>query len=370
MSRIALLLPRLSRYGGVEQFARRLAGALADAHDVDFICGRCEGVPPTGVRAVVVGRPRGPKLFRLAWFLWAAERARRRGRYDLVLSLGPSWNQDLLRVGGGPQAVFWRLSEQAWPAGLPRLAKRLRRRLDPANWLTALVEARQWRSGCRIVCVSDAVADWVLEARPGLERPEVIYNLPDPKRFAPPSPERRRAARERLGLLPRDVLICTAATNFRLKGTESLVRALPLLPPAFCLLVAGGRAPHALRKLARRLGVQDRLVFAGRVQDMREVYHAADLFALPTYYDACSNAVLEARACGLPALSSDRNGSSVFLPAAWVTHRPDDPEDLARRLLATSRAPRPGPLTLPPDLPAGLEAWTALIERLLPPDAA
>ena len=41
MARIALILPRLSRYGGVEQFAFRLAEALAETrnseHEVEFL---------------------------------------------------------------------------------------------------------------------------------------------------------------------------------------------------------------------------------------------------------------------------------------------------------------------------------------------
>ena len=35
MARIALILPRLSRYGGVEQFAFRLAEALAETRNSD-----------------------------------------------------------------------------------------------------------------------------------------------------------------------------------------------------------------------------------------------------------------------------------------------------------------------------------------------
>ncbi len=366
MSRIALLLPRLSRYGGVEQFALRLAGALADRHDVDFICGRCECMPPLGVRVVAVGRPAGPRSLKLLRFLWGAERARRAGNYDLTVSLGPSWNQDLLRVGGGPQEIFRKLSEHAWPAGSARLFKRLRRRLSPAGLITGLVETRQYRSGCRIACVSDLVADWILQARPEIPRPTVIYNLPDPERFFPAGPNQREAARRRLGLLPDDVVISTASTNFRLKGTETLVRALALLPANFSLLVAGGRSSSALRTTAEHLGVGHRLAFLGRVDDMREVYHASDLFALPTWYDACSNAVLEALACGLPVLSSVFNGSSAFLPRDWITDNPDDPADLARRLRTMLGRALPVPPVPPPGAAAGLEAWIALIESLLP----
>lgn len=389
MARIAVVLPRLSRYGGVEQFAFRLAQALADTrdcqHEVDFICARVESPPPVGVRAVVVGRVGGFSWIKLLWFLVGAERARRRGGYDLVISLGKSWNQDLLRVGGGPQRNFWRLSERAWPAGLPRWGKRLRRALSPANWLTRLVDNRQYRSGCRIICVSETVADWVRQEYPERPAPEVIYNLPDLAKYRPPFPEERRQCRQALlaagqtlpmpdacGKTPgEDGLVCigTAASNFALKGTHVLIRALALLPERFRLYVAGGRSSRACQRLAAGLGVEKRLVFLGRVENMRAFYHGLDLFALPSFYDACSNAVLEAAACGLPTLSSASNGSSVFLPPDRILPDPGDADALAARLLALSREAA-APLHLPPDLPAGLDAWLAAINAMADAAAA
>ena len=183
MARIALILPRLSRYGGVEQFAFRLAEALAETrnseHEVEFICARSECLPPVGVRTHIVGRPGGLKFIKMLWFLIRAEQVRKRGNYDLVISLGKTWNQDMMRVGGGPQKTFWELSEKAWPAGFSRWFKHLRRRLLPSNWLTRIIDNHQYRSGCRIICVSDAVRHWTQKAYPGIPVPEVIYNLPD-----------------------------------------------------------------------------------------------------------------------------------------------------------------------------------------------
>ncbi len=386
MARIAVVLPRLSRYGGVEQFAFRLAQALADTrdcqHEVEFVCARIESPPPVGVRAVVVGRIGGFAWLKMLWFLIGAERARRRGGYDLVISLGKTWNQDLLRVGGGSQRTFWKLSERAWPAGLPRWGKRIRRLLSPVNWLTRIVDNRQYRSGCRIICASEAVADWVRQDYPGIPMPEVIYNLPNLRRFRPPLGEERERCRRALlaagseggftpdsgreGAAEADDFVCigTATSNFALKGTNVLVRALARLPERFRLYVAGGRSARACQRLAARLGVENRVVFLGRVDDMRTFYQGLDLFALPSFYDACSNAVLEAAACGLPTLSSASNGSSVFLPPDCVLSDPGDDEVLASRLLALSGKPAP-PFRLPQGLPAGLDAWVAAVNAMV-----
>ncbi len=88
-----------------------------------------------------------------------------------------------------------------------------------------------------------------------------------------------------------------------------------------------------------------------------------DLFVLPSFYDACSNAVLEALACGLKVLSSAANGSSVFLPPQHVIPDPGDVEDLTARLRALIEEPAPGPFRLPESIKAGLDEWVALINE-------
>jgi len=46
---------------------------------------------------------------------------------------------------------------------------------------------------------------------------------------------------------------------------------------------------------------------------MAECYAAADVFVLPTYYDACSLVVFEAMACGLPAITTICNGAAGII---------------------------------------------------------
>ena len=344
MARIALILPRLSRYGGVEQFAFRLAEALAETrnseHEVEFICARSECLPPVGVRTHIVGRPGGLKFIKMLWFLIRAEQVRKRGNYDLVISLGKTWNQDMMRVGGGPQKTFWELSEKAWPAGFSRWFKHLRRRLLPSNWLTRIIDNHQYRSGCRIICVSDAVRHWTQKAYPGIPVPEVIYNLPDLSRFTPPTPEQKLLSRIALNIDNNHVAIATATSNFALKGTGILIRSVAMLPENVHLFIAGGRDSEPYQRLAKKLGVAGRIHFLGKVEDMPALYRAMDLFVLPSFYDACSNAVLEALACGLKVLSTTANGSSVFLPQEHVTPDPGDAEDLAARIKALIDEPR------------------------------
>ncbi|MDD3313623.1 glycosyltransferase family 4 protein [Pseudodesulfovibrio sp.] len=366
--RLALTMPRLSRYGGAESFAWRLAEALAArGHGVDFICARCETEPPTGVRPVTVGRFGGLRLIKTLWFALMADRAVKRGGYDLVVGLGNTVNQDILRIGGGPISVFQQLSKRAWPAGFARDFKMLRRRLAPVNWVIRWLDDARMRRTRRIVCVSHLVRDWVVRAHPFLRAQDidVVYNRPDLGRFARVTDAEREALRREAGIGPDRFVIGTAATNFALKGVRYLIEALAGLPENFELHVAGGRHADKYLRQARALGVEDRVRFLGKVDDMRSFYGRTDLFVLATFYDACSNAVLEALACGCRVVSSALNGSAHFLPGKWVFPDPSDVDGLTSILGRVAAEERPGPFAWPDDVPSGLDPYVEMIESAL-----
>ncbi|CAK7010389.1 MAG: Lipopolysaccharide core biosynthesis protein RfaG [Desulfovibrio sp.] len=369
------MLPRFSRYGGVEQFGCRLAEALAaKGYSVDFICARQEVDAPANVTVRKTGRPFGPRWLKMLVFAKKAEAIRRANEYDCVISLGKTLHQDILRVGGGPLPEFWKLSERSYPAGTARCLKKLQRRLNPANILTRRIENEQYRTAKRIVAVSHFVRDLILSANPETDRDRmrVIYNKPDLTRFAAPSPEERKNARHAFGIAPETIAIGLATSNFQLKGTAPLIKALTKLPENCALVVAGGRNHAPYMKLAQELGLGDRVRFCGKVDDMPAWYKAIDVFTLPSFYDACSNAVLEALASGLPTLSSASNGSSYFLPPENVVANPGDANELAhvltRLVKEAARNTASGTretFVWPENIASGITAFVSLVEEYL-----
>lgn len=162
-----------------------------------------------------------------------------------------------------------------------------------------------------------------------------------------------------------EVFMGTASTNFRLKGVGPLIHALSLYPRPARLFIAGGRGNTEYRDLARALGVEERVHFCGRVEDMPSFLRALDLFVLPTFYDACSNAVLEALACGCRVVSSASNGSSRFLPEEAVLADPGDASAIARAMERLMQSPPPEAFAWPDDAAAGLDDFVAKIESML-----
>ncbi|HKI69020.1 MAG TPA: glycosyltransferase, partial [Verrucomicrobiae bacterium] len=94
------------------------------------------------------------------------------------------------------------------------------------------------------------------------------------------------------------------------KGLANLLSAWQKLGPDFgdwCVLIAGSGEPayeEQMRTLVKDLALDRSVVFLGPAygDDKRNAFAAADVFALPSYSEGFSVAVLEAAAAGLPVL--------------------------------------------------------------------
>ena len=89
----------------------------------------------------------------------------------------------------------------------------------------------------------------------------------------------------------------------------------------------------ALRAQVKRLGLEDRVEFAGAVPDVRPYLYAADVFVLPSDREGLSNSLLEAMACGLPCVApASAAGDQVLDPSSGIVPPSNDPRDLADAL--------------------------------------
>ena len=138
-----------------------------------------------------------------------------------------------------------------------------------------------------------------------------VFGAVDAARFrpAPADPAIRRA----LGLAPEHRVVGIVARVQPHRRFDLLLAAAKRLfaedPTARLLIVGRGTRREALaEEPARRLGIADRVIFAGyRRQDYAAVLQAMDVFTfLVPGSDGSCRALLEAAACGIPAVSSRR----------------------------------------------------------------
>ena len=118
------------------------------------------------------------------------------------------------------------------------------------------------------------------------------------------------ATRARLGIPAGAVVSGTVGKLAGGRGQDVFLHALAGAPATWGLVIGGGEVEKHLRKLALRLGVANRLTFAGYVEaGLEHLYAAMDLFVFPAAgSDHGHRAIAEASACGVPTLAADLPG--------------------------------------------------------------
>jgi glycosyltransferase involved in cell wall biosynthesis len=78
-------------------------------------------------------------------------------------------------------------------------------------------------------------------------------------------------------------------------------------------LVGEGPCRGELERLARELGIERQVIFAGPAKDTAPCYRALDVFLMSSYTEQMSIALLEAMATGLPVVTTDVGDSDEIL---------------------------------------------------------
>lgn len=129
------------------------------------------------------------------------------------------------------------------------------------------------------------------------------------------------------------VLFLFAANNFRLKGLDSIIKALGALHKKdiagnACLVVAGAGKQRKYQKLAGKLSVDHKIVFSGALSNIQNLLAACDVGLLPTYYDPCSRFALEALSAEKPVITTRYNGAAERFENRKHGVIIDGPEDI------------------------------------------
>ena len=190
-------------------------------------------------------------------------------------------------------------------------------------------------------------ADWVLADSkstrqdiiellkvPG-DRVSVLYPGVEP-RFRPIADvEARARVRAKYGLPERFIL--SVGTIQPRKNYERLVQAFSRLQiPDLWLVIVGGKGwlYTKLFQQVKELNVQDRVVFAGYVDDidLPLVYNLAEVFVFPSLYEGFGIPPLEAMSCGIPVIAADNSSLPEAVGDAGLLVDAQDVQALADAL--------------------------------------
>jgi UDP-glucose:(heptosyl)LPS alpha-1,3-glucosyltransferase len=219
-----------------------------------------------------------------------------------------------------PNSVVWMQSvHRAWleiSSQQRDLTGRLKQKVNPAHAVILALEKRRFvnRDYSKIVALSPHVKADIVR----------LYSVPEqdivviPNGFSPSefSFDIRLTCRERvrtrLGLQVSDKVVIFVANELERKGFHPLLRAIyELNDPNIHLLAVGRLNSEVYGAEIERLGMSTRVHYTGASGTVSEFYAAADLFVLPTQYEAWGLVIIEAMACGLPVVTSRIAGASV-----------------------------------------------------------
>jgi glycosyltransferase involved in cell wall biosynthesis len=115
------------------------------------------------------------------------------------------------------------------------------------------------------------------------------------------------------------------------KNQSLLLKALARVPNAWLVIVGEGELHRQLIFEALLLGIADRVLFTGELprDEVSRIVHAADVFVLPSRWEAMPMAALEAMSAGRPIVAADIPALRETLGDAMEPFTCEDPVSLA-----------------------------------------
>jgi glycosyltransferase involved in cell wall biosynthesis len=258
---------------------------------------------------------RGLRIYYLLWQIAALKevgRLRRSVHFDLVwhLTWANAWYGSVAALAGRPFVYgpvggcvgpVWRLlPEFGWRGGAFEVARAVVR--GTARYVNPLARL-SWSRADLILAQNVETRDWFPRRHRGktslfsnaVIRSELIRAATPPVRTGSPT-----------------VLYAGRLEPF--KGVFLCLRALVLLPGWRLVVCGSGSDEQRLQRLARRLGIVDRVDWLGWLPQ-EEVLHRmaeADVFLIASVHEEASAVIAEARAVGLPVVCLARGGPRLL----------------------------------------------------------
>jgi len=310
--KVALIRQKYTPFGGAERYMARLVeGLAASGHQVHILAAQWDAGSTQAVTFQRVPVIKKPGWLKALTFSRGCCRIIEREGFDVVFSLERTLRQDIYRAGDGCHRQW--LIQKNLGQGLLHKAW---------TWLNPLQLAYVWLE--RRMFTDPGLRAIIANSRRGKEdiirlygvdpgRIHVVYNGIDPVSGVQGRKAdcRRIVAEEfRLG---DELRLLYVGSGFKRKGVAAAIRAAAQLTVPFRLFIVGKGNAARYRRLARQLGIHERVIFTGPRTDADLFYHGCDLFVFPTLYDPFSNATLEAMAHGLPVITSRFNGVAELI---------------------------------------------------------
>ena len=305
--------------GGGEGYLANFANQLAErGHEVHIYASKWES-DNNKIRYHTIPSIRFPKFLKDVSFVINSYKLMAKNDYDIVHVVGRALGMNVFNPHCGVEKAWLKQDLLSVRCPYFRLLKRIIKFFSFRQNYILWLDRKQYtgKGVFRIIAISDMIKNDIVKYHNiDPQKIDVVYNGVDLKRFNPDNKNKyRKVIRDELSLGEEFVLLYIS-NNFRLKGLLTLVKSLGELKKVgmdFKVLIIGRGNEAPYRKLAKKLGCIDNLLFLGHVGEIEKYYAASDLYVHPTFYDSCSLVTTESLASGLPVITTVLDGASGIM---------------------------------------------------------
>jgi glycosyltransferase involved in cell wall biosynthesis len=262
--------------------------------------------------------------------LMASQFLRTRSHESVTFSHGDSFTGDIIVAHSCHwAAIHTKVKNRQW-----------RWIFNPMHWFVLGREAWVMRRSrfWYLIAVSRSIAEEYQHYHHiSLDKIKIIPNGVDTNQFSHQKrPVSRQSVLDELNLSENTFILIFVGNEFRRKGLAYIIQALSLFNAGdreIILLVLGRDNPTPYKRIAQKKRVLDNVHFLNARPDVERYMAAADLFILPTDYEAFPLVCIEAMASGTPVLTTRTGGMAEYLKdninGLFIKR---DPEDIADKI--------------------------------------
>lgn len=135
-----------------------------------------------------------------------------------------------------------------------------------------------------------------------------------------------------------NVIVCVGRLTY-VKRYDRILDAFARIvqkSPEYQLMIMGrGDLLDELKLKAEKLGIFDRVIFGGIVEqdELMKIYRSSKLFLLTSDWEGTPKALLEAMACGVPAVTTDVGDCGYLVQGAGLVVKDYSPDSIAQAAL-------------------------------------
>lgn len=124
--------------------------------------------------------------------------------------------------------------------------------------------------------------------------------------------ESKSNLRNRLGIPLDAFVVISIGSCHKMKNHEHIINALKVLldkyPKLYYLHLGDGTNCSSEKQLTQSLGINDRCMFVGNVENVRDFIISSDIYIMPSDFEGLPISLIEVMACEMPAIGYDVTG--------------------------------------------------------------